>query len=847
MATVQGFAFSRSISLPATLKDRLVEEKRSLRVEILECSGGQGHKKSAEAMRNAVKAHFEEIGINVTFNCKDVGSHMFPDPFGKGSLGKYKIIDFHNYLACHGMTKLIKLSTVIAKSLHKIHFPFNVKYFNKRHAKQSIRNESPDLIISAVPFVNGPLLKSVKGKGIPVLVVATDADNALFSVNWPKNNDLVPYRYCIPYNSLEITQKVNSAVDPRNLRGIGYPVRSEFSKSYSTEELATFRSECGIEADKVVIGIMMGGLGGIVTLKYFEEIAKGVNKSSLQNSKIHFTLFCGTNYEIESILVDKARKAGFEIDVTYKGEGSVLYHQSGASLSIVGFTKNVYKYMAVSKCWVTKPGSSSFNECLCMAVPMLCDNTSDPLPWEALNFDLAETYNFGERVTKLEKFIEQLNTILDPEKNKEYHDSMVEFRKDRLCQKDFSENIVKLTYELLNEAEEVRVEKQQVAANNFFVDSKEKRIEKLSFLSRIKGAGRKIVSVAKKVYQLVVKILLLPIKAINWMEKMFLEALVDFGFFSGFNLDATSKLKRRSELLRGIRHTKNGTKTKSPHKARPIEGEESPLYSTVSKRPIDALYFKSEATERTGNAVIYVLGKDYQDYHPKNYDHILDDGADVILFNPSENTVRAMAEDLKTLIYELKKRNPEQKLLLHGYSVGAHVAAGVASDIASGEVQDVKAESFPVIVDRGYGDGYELVKRVSLITSLSYSRKYINEYHNDHVLKKIEKHQGAMLFLTAKDGKDPLTHLRLKRKKIKNLTKELRVNHRYGINKLIELQNADHWTPWTYRVHNEVKEFMKNEGIVRSNYIKFDEQNTGSFPEKTKVPWAREHILPLFI
>ena len=69
----------------------------------------------------------------------------------------------------------------------------------------------------------------------------------------------------------------------------------------------------------------------------------------------------------------------------------------------------------------------------------------------------------------------------------------------------------------------------------------------------------------------------------------------------------------------------------------------------------------------------------------------------------------------------------------------------------------------------------------------------------------------------------------------------------FGINEEIELQNADHWTPWTYQVHNKIKKFLSDQEIIRKDYKKFDENNTGGFPKKTRVPWARRHILPFFV
>src|SRR5690606_18123951 len=118
--------------------------------------------------------------------------------------------------------------------------------FNRHYDRKAEKGSAPDLVISAVPFVNGPLLTSLKESDIPLMVVTTDADNALFSHNWPAQKtegEFAPYRYCIPYNTYEIAQKVNAAVDPEKIRGIGYPVRPEFRVEYTAEDVQKFRKE----------------------------------------------------------------------------------------------------------------------------------------------------------------------------------------------------------------------------------------------------------------------------------------------------------------------------------------------------------------------------------------------------------------------------------------------------------------------------------------------------------------------------------------------------------------------------------------------------------------------------
>ena len=137
-----------------------------LKVEILECSGGEGHKSSADAVQKALESHFAGTGIKIKCKRRDVGSHLFPDFVGKMTGYKYKALDIHNFLAKHGYHKIIKGMTKIAKFVHKYHFSRNVLNFNKIYDAKAERGSSPDLVISL--------------GGVGTGVIGADHDKAAF-------------------------------------------------------------------------------------------------------------------------------------------------------------------------------------------------------------------------------------------------------------------------------------------------------------------------------------------------------------------------------------------------------------------------------------------------------------------------------------------------------------------------------------------------------------------------------------------------------------------------------------------------------------------------------------------
>jgi len=242
-------------------------QREFFRVAIVTSDGGTGNT-SASA---AIKSVLEKSGIakKIIVEIKNIGSHIAPDPIGKMSLGKYNMLDFHNTCARNGWIGLINLETKLGKFAHRIY-----QYTLEKYFREKLDKWKPDLVVSVVPFVNGPLVKCGKKSHTPVLVVATDPDSELFGINWPREDESSAYRYCIPYNTLEIANKIDRAVNLSKVRGVGYPVRSEFLRDYSEEEKNNFRKELDIGEDQQVVGVMMGGLGAIVTKRYVSHIVK---------------------------------------------------------------------------------------------------------------------------------------------------------------------------------------------------------------------------------------------------------------------------------------------------------------------------------------------------------------------------------------------------------------------------------------------------------------------------------------------------------------------------------------------------------------------------------------------
>ena len=72
---------------------------------------------------------------------------------------------------------------------------------------------------------------------------------------------------------------------------------------------------------------------------------------------------------------------------------------SHITITIIGFTQRISDLMAVSDLMITKTGTVSVMEGIYMNLPLLLDQTSPSLMWEAFNLDFVESHGFGERIT----------------------------------------------------------------------------------------------------------------------------------------------------------------------------------------------------------------------------------------------------------------------------------------------------------------------------------------------------------------------------------------------------------------------------------------------------------------
>lgn len=756
--------------------NRIQSAPSQIRVAILTSRCG-GHEMVGNAVRLAVKDMFPKPVI-LSDTHKKSKEHLADLlwPLGANGADCYKI----------AVEKQLFRTVPLAAALGRKVMKWRASWMEAR-LRNYLQKAKPDLVISVVPFINGALVKAAAAnpdKPIPVLVIPTDAANEIYGDNWPSPEiPLGPHCYAIPYSCHEIASRIHPLVDKTVVRSIGYGIRPEYLVDYTEGQKLEFRNEKQIPEGKDPILLMLGGsFGSEANYKYVQAILNQPERLQRQNA--HYVVFCARQVEMQDKLKNLLLSKGF----VEQHNGQFHHPDTGLSFSILGFIKDDYKYFAIARGIFSKAGSGTWNQAIAQKIPIFLDKTVGCMPWEELNFDLTDQYNLGKRVSTYDQIPDLIEEMMDPATHQGYVDSIQTFKNDRPGQFRFADNIREIATDLLDQAKDAAPIAQP---------------PRPTFLSTI-----------KKIIVFVLKVVLYPLLAI---KKFFLETfpqeLVQYGFFSAFirtNLAQNALFRALFKCGPSLEQRRRELLEKG---AKPIEE----LISSTNTF-LDAVRIPSAKENPDKKTVVFVLSKHYQNLNPRNYQDMLDEGWDVVLFNPSKTTSKATAEDLKLLIARLKKDHPQTKLALSGYCIGAHVAASVGAELSTEE------NPIAVIVDRGFGDANEAVENfIGLAKLPPFKRRIKSEYNlsSPETTQKIREFTGKALFLSPKAGKDRLMHCNNH-----NLTAELHEQFPADKSQYYVLPStwdkekekwvaATHWSGWDERTHTKVRNFLREffEGI----------------------------------
>lgn len=283
------------------------------------------------------------------------------------------------------------------------------------------------------------------------------------------------------------------------------------------------------------------------------------------------------------------------------------------------------------------------------------------------------------------------------------------------------------------------------------------------------------------------------------LEKITLTVL-SRGFFGGYDpLDFSVAKMRGEELIK-------------KHDATPIECQ------NPNGEYIDVLYLPSNCETRSGNVVLFAETTSYQDRleHglPTKYKYFLDHGADVVLWNPTKLTSKQYAEDLLSVINELKRRNESQKIVIRAHCAGVEPSIAAAVEA----IAKLKDNSISLILDRGYADTWEMALSFTILTKLPFVTRVIQEHFSCDGMQKLKEFPGRIIFLAPKNPTDDqiacwkgknFTYAMYDWRKINNCTQDVFIKLSEG---------SDHFSSWNATDYAQITEVLKEIGIVTQSY-----------------------------
>ena len=306
------------------------------RKHILIISGpmGSGHVKAAEAIAKWAKKEYPSDKYKITnINSADLMWQFYRRFYER----------FYNFLVNYlplGWAMIYHRNDDPEQSHLGQSFRAAVRRFTVRKLPKVVQRLAPDYII-CTHFLPAEILNYEKAKDrldVPVASVVTD-----FSLNRIYVQSQLEH-FFVASRELKFRLELEG-IEPAKVHVTGIPVLPEFEQEFSKKQIKALKDELGLPQKKMIVMLMMGG----------------ESKGKLEKLTRHLL----ERYPDDAFLV----MLGKNKQVLEKLEE--LQPDYPQSLFPVGYTTEVWKYLAASNLVISKPGGISTSECLMMRKPMI--------------------------------------------------------------------------------------------------------------------------------------------------------------------------------------------------------------------------------------------------------------------------------------------------------------------------------------------------------------------------------------------------------------------------------------------------------------------------------------------
>lgn len=344
-------------------KEKLIQLQKNKikKVLILSCGTGGGHNSAAKAIQEALTSK----GIQADFieYLEIIGEDI-----------KNKVNDLY-IKSTHGsgqaFKEAYKLGTLYQKT--KLKSPiYQLNSLSKNKLLNYIIENEYNYIVTTHLFAGQALTAIKKEYDIHFIEVATDYVCIPF---WEETN---PDYFIIPDVSLK-QDFIDKGVSSKKLIPLGIPVSLKYSKKYDCNHI---RKELNLKENERYILIMSGSMG-------FGNLEDMIKKLLEEFTDINFIVCCGNNKKMQ----EKIEKI------------------KSNRITILGFSKELEKYMAISEVVLTKPGGLTTTEIATIRRPFI---HTMPIPGcENYNADFFSTRKMSLQSKNEEEIINNLKILLN--------------------------------------------------------------------------------------------------------------------------------------------------------------------------------------------------------------------------------------------------------------------------------------------------------------------------------------------------------------------------------------------------------------------------------------------------
>jgi processive 1,2-diacylglycerol beta-glucosyltransferase len=202
---------------------------------------------------------------------------------------------------------------------------------------RAVGQQSPDLVISVLPAINGVLSDEAHKRGARMEVVLTD---------W---HSIHPYwvahgvdHYTVPTDSAR-DECIRFGAPAEAIDVIGIPVRREFTSNPRVRTRAETLHELGLEPRRFSVLVMVGAEGSPRAVESIAQLAKAA-------LDVQLVVVCGRNDELRRRLETLPTRM---------------------AIRALGFIDNVAALMRATDLLVTKAGGVTLAEALCCEIPVV--------------------------------------------------------------------------------------------------------------------------------------------------------------------------------------------------------------------------------------------------------------------------------------------------------------------------------------------------------------------------------------------------------------------------------------------------------------------------------------------